>query len=41
MNFTQLFDAFVIWGSPRKGKRQDEPQKEDASEDEYKFFPLC
>jgi len=32
--------AFVIWGSPRKGKKQEESPKDDSTEDEYKFFPL-
>jgi hypothetical protein len=34
--------AYVIWGSPVKGKNQ-EPADEDpgSGDDEYRFFPLC
>ncbi len=34
--------AFVVWGSPRKGKLNEPVKKTDGSEeDEFEFFPLC
>ena len=34
--------AFVVWGSPRKGKLEEPVMKSDGKEDdEFEFFPLC
>lgn len=34
--------AFVVWGSPRKGKLEEPVISTDGKEDdEFEFFPLC
>jgi len=34
--------AFVVWGSPRKGKIENPVKNENGeNEDEFEFFPLC
>ncbi len=34
--------AFVVWGSPRKGKLEEPVKNADGKEDdEFEFFPLC
>lgn len=34
--------AFVVWGSPRKGKLENPVKLDDGTEDdEFEFFPLC
>lgn len=34
--------AFVVWGSPRKGKVENPVKLDDGTQDdEFEFFPLC
>jgi hypothetical protein len=34
--------AYVVWGSPRKGKANEPVKLDDGTEsDEFEFFPLC
>lgn len=41
-NIVKGSTAFVVWGSPRKGKLEEPVKLADGKEDdEFEFFPLC